>query len=463
MSRNSTRARWAALVAVFSSLWACGQTVRADAGDAQRPRADVAIDAVPPDRDVATIDALDAADAPDARDAATDAASDAATDAWTDVREFDVRVDTDIRDSDGGIVVPCIGPTPRPASVGRSCPIDPDSGAPSWQCNEVHFCGGSFRAGDNVGFVDNDGTVSPGARALPYRVGDFYTGVVFSGYIDAYEVTVARYRRWVEAGTPRPPLGTTIAPGLIWDDFAERAFARAGAGRPVIDPNPTDLSHSDGGLSGIATCTWTERPGDNEDRPINCIGSMVATAFCYWDGKQLPTELTWEFVARNRGTTEVPFGRSVNDATVCDLADVGALVAGSTPGTTLCPRRNLPLPVNARPRDVTSNPPGVYGLFGGVREVVFRTVFSPPGLAVRMRLGATGVRSAPVIEGMGAENFGFTGEEWIPYNAGTTYPRGASWYDDRRWFEFSRFSSSRAAPSSPNVDYGFRCGRWERP
>jgi hypothetical protein len=309
----------------------------------------------------------------------------------------------------------------------------------------------------------SDGTLDRTSRAVPYRVGDFYTGVVHSGYMDAYEVTVARYRRWVDAGRPRPPLGTRIAPGFTWNADAESAFERVGSGRPVVIANPTDLSHSDGGLSGIETCTWTDRPGANEDRPINCTAPVAAVAFCHWDGKQLPTELAWEFVARNRGTTEVPFGRSVNDETVCDIADVGSFVAGSDGGTTLCPRRNLPLPVNARRRDVTSNPAGVFGLFAGLREITFQSVFSPPGLAVRMVAGPMGVRRELVIEGMGAERFGVAGAEWIPYNPYTATSRGSSWYDDRRWFEFTRFSSSRTSPSAPNVDRGFRCGRWERP
>jgi formylglycine-generating enzyme required for sulfatase activity len=43
--------------------------------------------------------------------------------------------------------------------------------------------------------------------------------------------------------------------------------------------------------------TWTDTPGGNDNRPMNCITWAEAMAFCVWDGGYLPTEAEWNYAA----------------------------------------------------------------------------------------------------------------------------------------------------------------------
>jgi len=43
--------------------------------------------------------------------------------------------------------------------------------------------------------------------------------------------------------------------------------------------------------------TWTDAPGANENKPMNCVSWYEAMAFCIWDGGYLPTEAEWNYAA----------------------------------------------------------------------------------------------------------------------------------------------------------------------
>jgi formylglycine-generating enzyme required for sulfatase activity len=118
--------------------------------------------------------------------------------------------------------------------------------------------------------------------------------------IEVREVSVARFRAWVDAGAPTPtstyPNGRTITP----------TSARFEMGRD---------------------CTFDGDP----ELPINCVNRDAALAFCAWDvlGGRLPTDAEREYVARwwraRPAETEgrvFPWGNIPALATVCTFANV---------------------------------------------------------------------------------------------------------------------------------------------
>jgi formylglycine-generating enzyme required for sulfatase activity len=46
---------------------------------------------------------------------------------------------------------------------------------------------------------------------------------------------------------------------------------------------------------------WTDQPGTDDNRPLNCVSWYEAFAFCIWDGGRLPTEAEWNYAATGGG------------------------------------------------------------------------------------------------------------------------------------------------------------------
>jgi formylglycine-generating enzyme required for sulfatase activity len=122
-----------------------------------------------------------------------------------------------------------------------------------------------------------------------------YSATVSSFYLDRYEITVGRFRQFVESGMgtqANPPAAGAGAHPLIagsgWNSSWNEQLAPDTNGL-ISNLNCVTLSYH--------AHTWTDIPGDNEGMPLNCLNWYTAFAFCAWDLGRLPTSTEWNYAA----------------------------------------------------------------------------------------------------------------------------------------------------------------------
>ncbi len=141
-------------------------------------------------------------------------------------------------------------------------------------CTSPYVPGGTFFRGYDTAAGTAFGQMTHAAMIRPFR-------------LDAYEITVGRFRQFVNAKQ-----GTQVAP------------PEPGAGARTLNGTADqggwdaswniNLAANREALLGALRCdrfaTWTDAPGLLENYPMLCITWYEAMAFCAWDGGFLPTE-----------------------------------------------------------------------------------------------------------------------------------------------------------------------------
>lgn len=174
--------------------------------------------------------------------------------------------------------------------------------------------------------TNDDCCASPNVPGGGFTMGTATVGKVATFELDKYEVTVGRFKAFVNAYTG-PPAKDAGAHPLIAQSGWQTAWNGA------IAVNKAALT------TAISSCeanyqTWNA-PGTNDFLPMNCVSWYEAFAFCAWDGGRLPSDLEWQYALKggseNRtyawGNAPVPTNKQ--DSTEA-YADYNCLAAGTT-------------------------------------------------------------------------------------------------------------------------------------
>jgi len=137
--------------------------------------------------------------------------------------------------------------------------------------------------------------------------------------LDRYEITVGRLRAFVTArgGDLRgnaPAAGAGAHPRIANSGWRESWNVRLPGTMTEVNRRMREECAVGGDNSQWGAATWTEEPGENESKPVNCIDWYTLFAFCAWDGGRLPTDAEWSYVAMSGDEQRAyPWGNDAPD------------------------------------------------------------------------------------------------------------------------------------------------------
>jgi formylglycine-generating enzyme len=116
-----------------------------------------------------------------------------------------------------------------------------------------------------------------------------YPATLSSFRLDRFEVTVGRFRKFVEAyPTNKPAIDAGAHPLIEQSGWKEKWNDSLTADQMAL-------------RTALKTCgahpTWTDSATTQELLPINCVSWYEAFAFCAWDNARLATDAEWNYAA----------------------------------------------------------------------------------------------------------------------------------------------------------------------
>ncbi len=255
-------------------------------------------------------------------------------------------------------------------------------------------------------------------------------------YMDRYEVTVNRFRKYLETqpapcttGTCSLDPGGTYATKMQW--LASWNALRSTNIDSAVTSQCTEGPASFGPFGTNAP--EVSGPGGS-DFPITCVNWFDAVAFCASEGKRLPTEMEWQYAATSQGTNPSYPWIGSTDTTELDCAHAIIDVGLAQSGGGGC---HFPRVVGSAPLGASTE--GIFDLSGSVFEWVWDVGDSLPNVIPTDYAGAEA--SAP--------------------NASTPrVRRGGSFNSLQEDGVVRNYGRREGFPASPTFnDMGFRCAK----